>query len=68
MSAKGLAFLFTPDFSKITPETIQSAVGHGFFSVGVGAAMLMTYGAYLDRQIDLAKAAITIGIADTLLP
>ena len=44
-----LAFLFTPDFSKITPETIQSAVGHGFFSVGVGAAMLMTYGAYLDQ-------------------
>lgn len=62
-----LTFLFTPDFSKITPETIQSAVGHGFFSVGVGAAMLMTYGAYLDRQIDLAKAAITIGIADTII-
>ena len=62
-----LAFLLTPDFSKITPETIQSAVGHGFFSVGVGAAMLMTYGAYLDRQVDLAKAAITIGIADTII-
>ena len=62
-----LAFLFTPDFSKITPATIQSAIGHGFFSVGVGAAMLMTYGAYLDRQVDLAKAAITIGIADTII-
>ncbi|RPF92367.1 MAG: sodium-dependent transporter [Rhizobiales bacterium TMED83] len=62
-----LVFLFTPDFSKITPETIQSAVGHGFFSVGVGAAMLITYGAYLDRQVDLAKAAITIGIADTII-
>ena len=62
-----LAFLFTPDFSKITPETIQSAVGHGFFSVGVGAAMLITYGAYLDQQVDLAKVAITIGIADTVI-
>ena len=62
-----LAFLFTPDFSKITPETIQSAVGHGFFSVGVGAAMLITYGAYLDQQVDLAKVAITIGVADTVI-
>ncbi|CAI8420277.1 MAG: Uncharacterised protein [Rhodobiaceae bacterium UBA7378] len=62
-----IAFLFTPDFSKITPETIQSAIGHGFFSVGVGAAMLITYGAYVDRQVDLAKTAIVIGIADTVI-
>ena len=62
-----LAYLFTPDFSKITPEVIQSAVGQGFFSVGVGAAMLMTYGAYLDKSINLGKAAITIALADTAI-
>lgn len=62
-----LDYLFTPDFSKITPEVIQSAVGQGFFSVGVGAAMLMTYGAYLDKSINLGKAAITIALADTAI-
>lgn len=62
-----LAYLFTPDFSKITPEVIQSAVGQGFFSVGVGAAMLITYGAYLDKSINLGKAAITIALADTAI-
>lgn len=62
-----LAYMFTPDFSKITPEVIQSAVGQGFFSVGVGAAMLMTYGAYLDKSINLGHAAITIALADTAI-
>ena len=62
-----LAYLFTPDFSKINAEVIQSAVGHGFFSVGVGAAMLMTYGAYLDKKVNLGQAAILIGLADTAI-
>jgi NSS family neurotransmitter:Na+ symporter len=62
-----LAYMFKPDFSKITPEVIQSAVGQGFFSVGVGAAMLMTYGAYLDKSINLGRAAITIALADTAI-
>jgi NSS family neurotransmitter:Na+ symporter len=62
-----LAFLFTPDFSKITPATVQAAIGHGFFSVGVGAAMLVTYGGYLDKKIDLGKTAIIIGLADTAI-
>ena len=62
-----LAFLFTPDFSKITPEVVQSAIGHGFFSVGVGAAMLITYGAYLDKSVDLGKTAIVIALADTAI-
>lgn len=62
-----VGFLFTPDFSSITPEVLLSAVGHGFFSVGVGAAMLITYGAYLDRHISIGEAAVTIGIADTVI-
>lgn len=62
-----LKFMFTPDFNKITPDVILLAVGHGFFSVGVGAAILITYGAYIKNNVDLAKAAITIGLADTAI-
>ena len=65
--AAAARYLFTPDFSKITPEVIQSAVGHGFFSVGVGSAILITYGGYLDKSIHLGKAAILIGLADTAI-
>lgn len=61
-----LAFLFTPDFSKISSETVLSAIGHGFFSVGVGAAMLITYASYIaDNNVSIGRAAILIGLADT---
>ena len=62
-----LKYLFSPDFSKISTEAVQLAVGQGFFSVGVGAAMLITYGAYVDKHINLGRAAITIGLADTAI-
>ena len=62
-----VSFLFTPDFGKITPDVVLSAIGHGFFSVGVGAAMLITYGGYIGDDIQLGKAAILIGITDTIV-
>ncbi|MGI9440082.1 MAG: sodium-dependent transporter [Parvibaculales bacterium] len=65
--AVALKFLFTPDFSKITAEVVQSAIGHGFFSVGVGAAMLITYSAYLNKNVNLGRTAIIIGLADTAI-
>lgn len=65
--AAALSFLFTPDFSKINAEIVLSAVGHAFFSVGVGAAMLLTYGAYIDEDISIGQAALIIGIADTVI-
>jgi NSS family neurotransmitter:Na+ symporter len=66
-ASAALTYLLTPDFSKITSETILAAVGQGFFSVGVGSAILITYGAYMDRSIKIGTAALTIGIADTLI-
>ncbi len=62
-----LTFLFTPDFSKIDNQTILSAIGHGFFSVGVGAAMLITYASYINKQMGIGQAAIVIGITDTIV-
>jgi len=61
------AYLFTPDFSKINSATVLAAVGQGFFSVGVGSAILITYGAYMDRSIKIGTAALTIGLADTFI-
>ena len=62
-----MTFLFSPDFSKIDSSVVLSAVGHGFFSVGVGAAMLITYGAYVADDIKIGQASILIGIADTVV-
>lgn len=64
---KGLAFLFQPDFSKITAEVVLEAIGQAFFSLGVGTAIMLTYGAYLSRDTDIPESAYIVSFADTLV-
>ncbi|NIB40297.1 sodium-dependent transporter [Pseudomaricurvus alkylphenolicus] len=62
--SKGLTFMFEADFSKISPQVILMAVGQAFFSLGVGLGVLMTIGAYMDKDIPIGRAAIIIASAD----
>jgi len=62
--ARGLEFLFRPDFSKLTVETVFLALGQAFFSVAIGVGVLMTYGAYVPKGVSLPGAALTIGLVD----
>ncbi|MBT8079060.1 MAG: sodium-dependent transporter [Gammaproteobacteria bacterium] len=63
----GLDFLFNPDFSKVTAEVILMALGQAFFSVAVGVGMMITYGAYVPRDVYLPKAGMWIASMDTLV-
>ena len=62
-----VTFLFAPDFSQLTRTSLLLALGQAFFSVGVGVGFMMTYGAYLPRDVSVPKAAIIIGGVDTLI-
>lgn len=61
---KGLEFLFSPDFSKISPAVAFLALGQAFFSVAVGVGALITYGAYVPASVSLPTAALTISLVD----
>lgn len=61
----GLHFLFYPDFSKITVQVVFMALGQAFFSISVGVGMLLTYGAYVPKEISLMRATVWIAVADT---
>lgn len=63
----GLAFLFTPDFSKLTPAVVAMALGQVFFSIAVGVGVLMTYGSYIPKNFSLPLSATIIVFADTLI-
>lgn len=64
---EAIAFMFTPDLSKVTAEVATSALGQAFFSLGIGMAMIATYGSYLPKDVDIPKSAVIIGICDTLV-
>jgi NSS family neurotransmitter:Na+ symporter len=56
----GLAFAFAPNFSAITPQVMLAAVGQAFFATGVGTAMMLAYGAYVDRGTSLPRCALIV--------
>ena len=66
-AAAAANFLLTPDFSKVTFETYLAAVGQAFFSIGVGSCLMITYGAYLSRDTNIARSSVIVAGADTLV-
>ena len=59
------AFLFTPDFSKLSAPVMNEALGQAFFSLSLGSAALITYGSYVPKDVKLAPTAVMIAAADT---
>ena len=64
---KGLAFFLTPDFSKVTGETLNGALSQAFFSLSVGMGVMMTYGSYLPRKENLGKSALWVTSLDSFV-
>lgn len=55
--AAGARFLFMPDFSRITTEVVLMALGQAFYSTAIGVGVMMTYSAYLPKNISLPQSA-----------
>jgi neurotransmitter:Na+ symporter, NSS family len=60
-----LRFLFVPDFGALTGRGVLDALGLGFFSIGVGLGLLITYAAYSPPGVSLTRAAVVSVGADT---
>lgn len=66
-SAEGLAFLFKPDFSAITPSVVLGALGQAFFSLSLGLGCLITYASYFKPDTPLVRTASLSSLLDTLV-
>ena len=66
-AADGLSYLFSPDFSKITPRMLLSAMGQAFFSLSLGLGCMLTYGSYFPASARIGRSATTTAILDTLV-
>lgn len=63
----GLAFLFKPDFSKITGSVLINALGQAFFSLSMGMGVLITYGSYIRKDDNMVSSALSVTLADTFV-
>lgn len=66
-SEKGLAFLWKPDWSKISGQAVLIALGHAFFTLSLGMGAMMTYGSYMSRRDSIPGAALQIVLLDTVI-
>jgi NSS family neurotransmitter:Na+ symporter len=66
-AAAGLSFLFQPDFSMISAQTILIALGAAFFSLGIGNGVMVTFGSYLKADTQIGGTALKVSITDTLV-
>ncbi len=64
---QGFSYLFSPDFSKLSAESILVAMGHAFFTLSLGMGAIMAYGAYLPKDVSIAKTTFVIAGADTVV-
>jgi NSS family neurotransmitter:Na+ symporter len=57
---RGLTFAFKPDFSAVTAQVVLSAIGQAFYATGVGQAMMIAFGAYVERGTSLVRTSLVI--------
>lgn len=66
-TARTIAFIFEPKWEDVGFKTLLAALGQSFFSIGVGMALMITYGAYAKPDINIPRASGVIAASDTFV-
>ncbi len=64
---EGVKYYLLPDFSKFSIKTVCAAMGQMFFSMSLAMGIMVTYGSYTKKEIDLNKSVNQIEIFDTVV-
>ena len=63
---KGVAYLFRPDFSKVTIGTCLDALGQSFYSLSLGMGIIITYSSYVSKKENLMASGAGTAVSDLL--
>ncbi len=64
---EGVAFMFTPDFERLTWNSVLAALGQAFFTLSIGMGAIMAYGAYLPDETSITGSSAAVVGADTAI-
>ncbi len=62
---EGIKYYLTPDFSKFSATTVLSAMGQLFYSMSLAMGIMITYGSYMKKDVNLESSVRQIEIFDT---
>lgn len=60
-------FLFSVKMIDFTPQSVLVALGHAFFTLGVGVGAGIIYGAYAPDRIPIGRSVVAVALFDTLI-
>lgn len=60
----GVAMYLKPEFSKLSPELLISAMGQMFYSLSLAMGIMVTYGSYLEKKESLTQGVVRVGCFD----
>ncbi len=61
----GVKYYLTPDFSKFSATTVLAAMGQLFYSMSLAMGIMITYGSYMKKDVNLEKSVRQIELFDT---
>ena len=62
---EGVKYYLTPDFSKFAATTVLAAMGQLFYSMSLAMGIMITYGSYMKKDVNLESSVHQIEIFDT---
>ena len=61
----GLLYYVVPDFSRFSATTVLAAMGQLFYSMSLAMGIMITYGSYMKKDVNIEKSVHQIEIFDT---
>ncbi len=61
----GVVYFLKPDFSKFSIMTVVAAMGQLFYSMSLAMGIMITFGSYMKKDINIEKSAHQIELFDT---
>ncbi len=62
---EGISYYLLPDFSKFSIKTVCAAMGQLFFSMSLAMGIMISYGSYVNDDVNVMKSVNNIEIFDT---
>ena len=62
---EGVKYYLLPDFSKFSATTVLAAMGQLFYSMSLAMGIMITYGSYMKKDVNIESSVHQIEIFDT---
>lgn len=66
-ASEGLRYMLSIDGSKVSGQTLLTALSQAFYSLSLGMSIMVTYGSYLPRKENISRNTFLVCTMDTLV-